>query len=95
MIKTNENPSTTLYIALIDKENKIAYVKTKTVKSIETLQRIRDSKPDNFLKPLKIRAESHDDAKIKACKFYELNSEEFKLDKGRHHNLVEIEEFDF
>lgn len=95
MIKSNDNPTTTLYIALIDKVTKTVYVKTKTVKSIETLQRIRDSKPDDFLKPLKIRAMSHDEAKIKACKFYELNSEDFKIDTGRHHNLIEIEEFDF
>lgn len=92
-MKTNEQ--TKIYIVLIHKELRKAYIKIKNEKTVLTLKSKYECDKDNFFNPLKVRALSIDEAFIKACKALEIDSELYEIDRTKQYNLQEVEEFTF
>ena len=95
MKANQENIMTKIYIVIINKELKKAFIKQKTEKNCEALKLKYECDKGNFYKPLKVRALSTDDAFLKACNALDLDSQLFEIDKTRVHQLEEIEEFTF
>ena len=90
-----KNNHITVYIVIINKVLKRAYIKQKNQKSVDTLKAKYEADKDNFYPPKKVRALSVDDAFIKACKALEIDSELFEIDRTKMYNLEEVEDFDF